>query len=96
MISEAVRNTVEWLRQLKRAYCLTFQFNQPANIQVLQNLAVFCFASKSCAVPGDHERSLMNEGRREVWLHINEYLRLNEAQIYELKTGKSPTEGEGQ
>jgi hypothetical protein len=86
-----VQETVDWLRGLRKAFRLTFEVHQPANVTALQNLQSFCFATRSCAVPGDRDRTLLNEGRREVWLHLNEYLHLNEEQLYQLKIGGTPT-----
>jgi hypothetical protein len=68
----------------KRAYQLAF--NTPAGEAVLADLAPFCRARETCIVPGDHDRTYVLEGRREVYLRIREYLDLTPEQLVERYT----------
>ncbi len=81
---ERIDQTLRFLGDRKRAYQLTFQTSQPANITVLADLAKFCRANESCAVPGDRDRSLILEGRREAWLRIQQHLNLSTEQLFAL------------
>jgi hypothetical protein len=84
------REALDWLRGIKRSYQLTFQINQPANVEVMIDLSRFCRATESCVIPGDRDKTLILEGRREVWLRIQEYLNLSPEQLYALKGGNAP------
>lgn len=50
---------------------------------VLLDLAKFCRAHQTCFHP-DPRLHAMLEGRREVWLKIQEYLQLTDQEIYDL------------
>jgi hypothetical protein len=52
---------------------------------VLKDLARFCRAHRSTAHPDPHAAAKM-DGRREVWLRIQEHLQLSEPQLWELYT----------
>ncbi len=65
----------------KRAYMLTF--GTEAGRTVLADLAKFCRAGESAAVPGDHDRTWTLIGRREVYLSIRDYLDLTPEQLVE-------------
>ena len=82
-----------FLRDRKTSYCLTFQPEQPANMAVLEDLARFCRANESCVVPGDHDKSLVLEGRREAFLRIQQHIRLSPEQLFRLYGGVA-TQGE--
>lgn len=81
---EAKRRTIEYLSERKRAYHLVFRMDQPADVEVLRDLAFFCRANETAAVPGDHDRTWALIGRREVFLHITQHLKLTPEQLYEL------------
>jgi hypothetical protein len=83
-------DAIEFIFRRKRAFQLTFQLEQPANVLVLEDLASFCRASESCAVPGDRDRTMMLEGRREVWLRIQQHLQLTPEQLFALYNGNYP------
>lgn len=70
----------------KRAFCLTFQLTQPANIEVLEDLAKFCRANES-TFHADPRIAANLDGRREVWLRIINHLHLTEAQLVALYAG---------
>jgi hypothetical protein len=79
-----------FLTQRGRAYRLCF--GSPAGRSVLVDLADFCRARETCVVapPGqaiDRDRSLILEGRREVWLRIQQHIRLTDEQLYTLFVG---------
>jgi hypothetical protein len=65
--AEALQETYEYLRQRKAAY-------QMLGLAAREDLAKFCRADESCAVPGDHDRTMMLLGRQEVWLRIRQHL----------------------
>jgi hypothetical protein len=63
---DALRQTYEFLRLRKGAYDGLGQ-------EARKDLAAFCRADASCAVPGDHDRTLILLGRQEVWLRMREH-----------------------
>ena len=67
--------------QLIRAYRVAF--GSPAGQQVLADLAPFCRAAETCfhADPRIHAAL---EGRREVWLRIQNFVHLTEDDILQL------------
>jgi hypothetical protein len=73
--------------QLLRAYQLCF--GSPAGQAVLVDLAPFCRAAETCVVRGDRDATLVLEGRREVWLRIQQFARLSEEDILELRMGRA-------
>lgn len=89
-----IREITEYLFTRKRAYQLTFQVGgelpQPANVEVMADLAKFCRANESCVIPGDHDRSLLLAGRHEVWLRITQHLGLSPEQLAALYSGNAP------
>lgn len=66
--------------QLLRAYQLAF--GSPAGKSVQADLSAFCFAEQTCAgsfgekAPIDRDRLLLYEGRRQVWLRIQKFMKL--------------------
>lgn len=56
---------------------------------MLSDLAKFCRAAETCVIPGDHDRSLILEGRREVFLRITDNLHLTSEQLYALYAGRN-------
>lgn len=78
-----------FIHKRKQSYQLTFQRSQPANLEVLADLSKFCRAEETCVVPGDRDKSLILEGRREVWLRIQQHLHLTEEQLMQLYSGNT-------
>lgn len=83
-----------FLRTRSRAYCLAF--GSPAGKEVLADLVKFCRARETCVVaergqPVDRDRTLILEGRREVWLRIQNHLKLTEHELYQLFGGPKET-----
>lgn len=70
---------LEVFTDCKRAYQLAF--GGPAGQTVLADLAKFCRAGETAAVPGDHDRTWALIGRREVYLSIRDYLDLTPEQL---------------
>lgn len=60
-----------------------------ASVLVLEDLAAFCCANESTAAP---EAMLMaiREGRRQVWLHIQQKLNLTDAQVDRIANPPEP------
>jgi len=76
-----VLRAVEFFRGYRSAYQLTF--STPAGQMVLQDLAKFCRPTQTCFHP-DPRLHAVAEGRREVWLRIQNYLNLTPEQLYGL------------
>jgi hypothetical protein len=55
-------------------------FNGVSGDAVLKDLAVFCRANESCFHPDPRVHAVM-EGRREVFLRIQEHLKLTDEQL---------------
>lgn|SRR5574340_261061 len=56
-------------------------FGSPdAHKHVLPDLAEFCGAI--APLPASHDQMLLAAGRREVWLHIQGFLNLSDADVY--------------
>ena len=73
--------------------------NQPAFQDMLIDLGVFCRSNETCVVLDDNgkvdvERTLILEGRREVWLRIQNHTKLNAQQLFSLYTGRQFNPGE--
>lgn len=68
----------------KRAYQLAF--GTDGGRAVLMDLAPFCRAKETCVVPGDRDRTYVLEGRREVYLRIQDYLDLTVEELVEKYT----------
>lgn len=69
------------LKDRKSAYTLTFG-DEPGQA-VLQDLAKFCRANESCFHADQRLHALM-EGRREVWLRIQQHLNLTDKELFSL------------
>lgn len=78
-----------------KAYRLTFQLNQPANIEVLEDLAIVCHAAEPTFVEGDPYKTAYREGQRSVWIRIQRMLRLTDDQIFAIYSGNQPKPTEG-
>jgi heterodisulfide reductase subunit B len=67
----------------KRRRAYQAAFNNPEGKQVLQDLAKFCGATKS-SFSRDPIEMGFREGRREVWLRIQQHLKITEDDIWRL------------
>jgi hypothetical protein len=83
-IAERVKATLSFLTVRKQNYQRAF--GNPWGEQVLIDLATFCRANETCVIPGDHDRTLLLEGRREVWLRIAQHMNLSPEQLFALYT----------
>lgn len=86
----------EWLDKLRRAlgerqYAYRKTFEGPLAYTVLKDLARFCRAHES-TFHGDARAHALAEGRREVWLRIQNHLQLTPAQLWELYSGRPASE----
>lgn len=70
--AEAIRAALNFFKDRKRAYQMVF--SGPAGAEVLEDMATFCRANKTCVVPGDPDLTKHLEGRREAFLRIQEHL----------------------
>lgn len=74
-----VKTKLEWLlglREKKKSYETILGPNGVVGHDSMRDLAWFCFAYETTNVIGDRDQSLINEGRRQVWLRLQEYLHL--------------------
>lgn len=74
-----------WWKRARRA--IRTVFSQPAGQAVLIDLAQFCRANEPCW-DADPRKHAVLEGRREVWLRIQQHLNLSEQQLVSLYTGR--------
>ncbi len=82
-MTDEVKKARDYLAQRKRAYGLTF--DSVSGETVLKDLASFCRANESCFHPDPRVHAVM-EGRREVWLRIQEHLKLTNEQMLSIYT----------
>ena len=78
----------DFFRNKSRAYKLTF--GNPAGSEVLEDLALFCRANETCFHP-DPRMHAVAEGRREVWLRIQQHLNMTPDQLFDFFTRDKPT-----
>lgn len=83
-LQDQIRKTFEFLRFRKRDYQLTF--GQPSGQNVLIDLAKFCRADQT-TFDADPRIHAVLEGRREVWLRIQQHLNLTPQQLVALYSG---------
>lgn len=84
-LTEVAMRVIDALKGRKRNYQLTFE--TPAGQAVLIDLARFCRATETCFHP-DARLHAVAEGRREVWLRIQQHLNLNSQQLFTLYQGQ--------
>lgn len=82
MFEEIWEQAKALLHSKKRAYETVFNDGIDAKI-VMKDLARFCRATES-TFHADPRLHAVLEGRREVWLHIQKYLKLTEDELWEL------------
>lgn len=91
--NKEVEAAKEFVGARQTAYRLTFEEKQPANVDVLIDLARFCRANESTAAfdkrgAYDTHNSARLDGRREVFLRIMQHLGLTADQAFELYSGR--------
>lgn len=83
MIKEKIADFQRKLQGLSFAYNRVFDKQSPFTHDVLKDLAKFCRAHDT-TFHADPRLHAVLEGRREVWLRIQEHLNLTIDQIYEI------------
>ena len=83
MIKDSVSKVKSLFHKRKMAYCRTLNKESQEARVVLEDLAKFCRAYDSTFAPSERVSNLL-EGRREVWLRIQNYLKLTPDEIYDL------------
>lgn len=78
----------QYLAQRRTAYVKTFV--NPFGEEVLQDLARFCRANESTFHPDARVHAAL-EGRREVWLRIQQHLNLSDEELWRVFGGPTPT-----
>ena len=78
---------IDWLTGRKRSYQLTF--GAPVAQPVLRDLAKFCRANESCFHPDPRIHGAL-EGRREVFLRIQNHLNLSPHELYAIYNPGAP------
>lgn len=81
MIADTLTKVKRLIRGRKFAYQMVFAKENKFTQAVLKDLARFCRAHDS-TFDKDPRRHAALEGRREVFLRIQEYLQLTEEEIY--------------
>ena len=81
---EDVQRTFNYLRERKASY--QFALSTPAGQDVLKDLAKFCRADQTCFDPDPRIHAAL-EGRREVWLRIQQHLNLTATELLALYSG---------
>lgn len=87
MITAAIADFRRRLHHVAFAYNRVFDRKSPYAEVVLKDLAKFCRAHQSTFLPDARSHALL-EGRREVWLKIQEYLQMTPDEIYRLHAVK--------
>ncbi len=92
-----IRDTIEAIKRLimrrRTAYQHTFAVDNQLALIVLKDLAKFCRAHET-TFHNDPRRHALLEGRREVFMRIEQYLQLTTDEIYELHKVKDMTRGD--
>lgn len=90
-----MRDTLTFLGLRKQNYQSMFGANSRVfENEALKDLARFCRAFDNAAVPGDHDRTWAQIGRREVWLRIQQHLNLQPDELAALYRAVAVDQGE--
>jgi len=81
--TRAVEQAKAFVSQRKAAYCRVFEINGKDGKFVLEDLAEFCRAHSSTYDP-DPRLADRLDGRREVWLRLQQHLQLTDQQLWSL------------
>lgn len=85
MASDRWFAALNFFKRRKQAYQL-FK-NTQEGTTFLADLARFCRANETCVVPNDRDKTLVLEGRREVWLRIQNHFGLSPEELLRLYAG---------
>lgn len=80
MVRKSVKSGIDPLKDLELAYRQTF--NGEIQKEVLADLRVFCSATKTTH-SADINEMLINEGRRQVFLRIMTFLKVDIEEVYD-------------
>lgn len=80
MEESAKQKAINFLHGRKIAY--VHSFTGKAGEGVMEDLETFCRGTSSCFNPDPRIHAVL-EGRREVWLRIQEHLKLSPEQLWE-------------
>lgn len=81
--AEALDKLRAFVFNRQRAYLVTFDDKSELAKQVLSDLAKFCRAGESTFHPDPRVHAVL-EGRREVWLRIQQHLKLDSESLWKL------------
>lgn len=81
MLKEALEKTKSFLVRRQQAYQQTFSPESVFTKLVLEDLAKFCRANDTTFHP-DSRMNAVLEGRREVWLRIQQHTKLDPDQLW--------------
>lgn len=89
-LPEGISKAWNFIRQRKQSY---LSFKAAAGIPFLRDLAKFCRANETCVVKDvngkiDEHQTFILEGRREVWLRIQQHFNLTSQQLLALYSGQ--------
>lgn len=93
MILDHLTKIRNLIRGRKYAYQMVFDEQNQFTKAVLKDLAKFCRAHETTYHKDPRQHAVL-EGRREVWLRLQEFLKLTEDQIYELHKVKDMSQGD--
>ena len=81
--SMAIQALREFVFGRQKAYQRTFDLGNRDHVAVLEDLAKFCRAHET-TMHIDERASINLEGRREVWLRIQQHIQLTDEQLWKL------------
>ena len=93
MIKDTMQAIIRSFAKKSLAYNQVFNSDNKYTEVVLKDLAKFCRAHQTTFNKDPRIHATL-EGRREVWLRIEEFLKLTPEEIYELHKVKEMTKGE--
>lgn len=88
-LSERAQQAWHYITGRKGAYCRVFNLESRDAEAVLMDLARFCRAHETTVTPNDRATAVL-EGRREVWLRIQQHLQLDDETLWLLYSGQKP------
>lgn len=89
-LNRRIAKARDFLRSRAQSYRLTFDKGNAANVAVLVDLAKFCRAHVSTANQDPIVMALL-EGRRDVWLRVQQHLKLDDDTLWMIYGGKQET-----
>jgi hypothetical protein len=84
-MTDRARAVLAYLGRRRTAYARTFE--TPHAQVVLEDLAGFCRANET-TFHEDARAAALLEGRREVWLRIQQHLNMSPEELFRLSTGE--------